>query len=141
MVEISYNKKNIIVLFIIMIIILFFIYKGFIAESNQYIKEYKNYLISINASQYYFDKLNKNKINNKRKIKDDKKIHNILLKMKNDLNYSIIMDEKLVTNLTLIKYSKNNKLKHVINDIVEYLNYQKQNFSDLYNLIENYNAT
>ena len=61
--------------------------------------------------------------------------------MKNDLNYSIIMDEKLVTNLTLIKYSKNNKLKHVINDIVEYLNYQKQNFSDLYNLIENYNAT
>ena len=141
MVEISYNKKNIIVLFIIMIIILFFIYKGFIAESNQYIKEYKNYLISINASQYYFDKLNKNKINNKRKIKDDEKIHNILLKMKNDLNYSIIMDEKLVTNLTLIKYSKNNKLKHVINDIVEYLNYQKQNFSDLYNLIENYNAT
>lgn len=141
MVEISYNKKNIIVLFIIMIIILFFIYKGFIADSNQYIKEYKNYLISINASQYYFDKLNKNKINNKRKIKDDEKIHNILLKMKNDLNYSIIMDEKLVTNLTLIKYSKNNKLKHVINDIVEYLNYQKQNFSDLYNLIENYNAT
>ncbi len=140
MVEISYNKKNIIVLFIIMIIILFFIYKGFIADSNQYIKEYKNYLISINASQYYFDKLNKNKINNKRKIKDDEKIHNILLKMKNDLNYSIIMDEKLVTNLTLIKYSKNNKLKHVINDIVEYLNYQKQNFSDLYNLIENYNA-
>ena len=140
MVEISYNKKNIIVLFIIMIIILFFIYKGFIAESNQYIKEYKNYLISINASQYYFDKLNKNKINNKRKIKDDEKIHNILLKMKNDLNYSIIMDEKIVTNLTLIKYSKNSKLKHVINDIVEYLNYQKQNFSDLYNLIENYNA-
>ena len=141
MVEISYNKKNIIVLFIIMIIILFFIYKGFIAESNQYIKEYKNYLISINASQYYFDKLNKNKINNKRKIKDDEKIHNILLKMKNDLNYSIIMDEKLVTNLTLIKYSKNNKLKHIINDIVEYLNYQKQNFSDLINLIENYNST
>ncbi len=141
MVEISYNKKNIIILFITMIIILFFIYKGFIAESNQYIKEYKNYLISINASQYYFDKLNKNKINNKRKIKDDEKIHNILLKMKNDLNYSIIMDEKLVTNLNLIKYSKNNKLKHVINDIVEYLNYQKQNFSDLYNLIENYNAT
>ena len=141
MVEISYNKKNIIVLFIIMIIILFFIYKGFIADSNQYIKEYKNYLISINASQYYFDKLNKNKINNKRKIKDDEKIHNILLKMKNDLNYSIIMDEKLVTNLNLIKYSKNNKLKHIINDIVEYLNYQKQNFSDLYNLIENYNAT
>ena len=140
MVEISYNKKNIIVLFIIMIIILFFIYKGFIADSNQYIKEYKNYLISINASQYSFDKLNKNKINNKRKIKDDKKIHNILLKMKNDLNYSIIMDEKIVTNLTLIKYSKNSKLKHVINDIVEYLNYQKQNFSDLYNLIENYNA-
>lgn len=141
MVEISYNKKNIIILFITMIIILFFIYKGFIADSNQYIKEYKNYLISINASQYYFDKLNKNKINNKRKIKDDEKIHNILLKMKNDLNYSIIMDEKLVTNLNLIKYSKNNKLKHVINDIVEYLNYQKQNFSDLYNLIENYNAT
>ena len=141
MVEISYNKKNIIILFITMIIILFFIYKGFIADSNQYIKEYKNYLISINASQYYFDKLDKNKINNKIKIKDDKKIHNILLKMKNDLNYSIIMDEKLVTNLTLIKYSKNNKLKHVINDIVEYLNYQKQNFSDLYNLIENYNAT
>ena len=141
MVEISYNKKNIIILFITMIIILFFIYKGFIADSNQYIKEYKNYLISINASQYYFDKLNKNKINNKRKIKDDEKIHNILLKMKNDLNYSIIMDEKIVTNLTLIKYSKNNKLKHVINDIVEYLNYQKQNFSDLYNLIENYNAT
>ena len=140
MVEISYNKKNIIILFITMIIILFFIYKGFIADSNQYIKEYKNYLISINASQYYFDKLNKNKINNKRKIKDDKKIHNILLKMKNDLNYSIIMDEKIVTNLTLIKYSKNSKLKHVINDIVEYLNYQKQNFSDLYNLIENYNA-
>ena len=141
MVEISYNKKNIIILFITMIIILFFIYKGFIADSNQYIKEYKNYLISINASQYYFDKLNKNKINNKRTIKDDEKIHNILLKMKNDLNYSIIMDEKIVTNLSLIKYSKNSKLKHVINDIVEYLNYQKQNFSDLYNLIENYNAT
>ena len=141
MVEISYNKKNIIILFITMIIILFFIYKGFIADSNQYIKEYKNYLISINASQYYFDKLNKNKINNKRKIKDDEKIHNILLKMKNDLNDSIIMDEKMVTNLTLIKYSKNNKLKHIINDIVEYLNYQKQNFSDLINLIENYNAT
>ena len=141
MVEITYNKKNIIILFITMIIILFFIYKGFIADSEQYIKEYKNYLINISAPQYYFDKINKNKINNKRKNNDEEKIHSILLKVKNDLNNSIKMDEKVITNLSLMKYSKNNKLKNIIKDMVEYLNYQKQNFSDLINLIEKYNVT
>ena len=141
MVEITYNKKNIIILFITMIIILFFIYKGFIADNDQYIKEYKNYLINISAPQYYFDKINKNKINNKRKNNDEEKIHSILLKVKNDLNNSIKMDEKVITNLSLMKYSKNNKLKNIIKDIVEYLNYQKQNFSDLINLIEKYNVT
>ena len=141
MVEITYNKKNIIILFITMIIILFFIYKGFIADSDQYIKEYKNYLINISAPQYYFDKINKNKINNKRKNNDEEKIHSILIKVKNDLNNSIKMDEKVITNLSLMKYSKNNKLKNIIKDMVEYLNYQKQNFSDLINLIEKYNVT
>ena len=124
-----------------MIIILFFIYKGFIADSDQYIKEYKNYLINISAPQYYFDKINKNKINNKRKNNDEEKIHSILINVKNDLNNSIKMDEKVITNLSLMKYSKNNKLKNIIKDMVEYLNYQKQNFSDLINLIEKYNVT
>ena len=61
MVEISNDKKNIIILFITMIIILLFIYKGFIADSDLYLKEYKNYLIKINATKYYFDKVDKNK--------------------------------------------------------------------------------
>ena len=148
MVEISYNKKNIIILFISMIIIFLFIYKGFILDSNHYLKEYKNYLISINASEYYFNKINKNKntwksliyIYNNKNI-GNWKIQELLLKIKNYLNNSINIDEKIKANLAKVKTSKNLKLKFIINDTNEYLNQRKKGYIDLINLIEKFNIT
>ena len=139
MVEISYNKKNIIILFISMIIIFLFIYKGFILDSNHYLKEYKNYLISINASEYYFNKINKNKNNNNNKNIGNWKIQELLLKIKNYLNNSINIDEKIKANLAKVKTSKNLKLKFIINDTNEYLNQRKKGYIDLINLIEKFN--
>ena len=142
MVEITYNKKNIIILFISMIIIFLFIYKGFILDSNHYIKEYKKYLISINASEYYFNKIDKNKINNNKNTNNDaKKLQELLLKIKIYLNNSINIDEKIKNNLSKENASKNLKLKYIIKHINNYLNQRKKNDIDLINLIEKFNSS
>ena len=142
MVEISNNKKNIIILFILMIIILLFIYKGFIADSNHYLEQYKNYLIAINASQYYFDKIDKNKITKNKKEKMTKeRIKDLLLKLKNALNNSININEKLIKNLSDIDFSKIRRFKSTIKDTVKHLNQNNKNNYDLLKTIDNYNIT
>ena len=139
MVEISNNKKNIIILFILMSIILLFIYKGFIADSNHYLEQYKNYLITINASQYYFDKIDKNKNNNdKNKIKDKEKIIELLLNIKNSLNDSINIKEKLIKNLNNIDYKNIKKLKSNINNTIKQLNHNRKIDNDIINIIDKY---
>ena len=142
MVEITNNKKNIIILFISMIIILFFIYKGFIADSDYYLKEYKNYLIKINASQYYFDKIDKNKNNNNKNRKIEKEtIKGLLLKIKNNLNCSININERIINNLTITKFSNIAKLKNIFNDTITYLNKQRKRDAELINIIDKLNIT
>ena len=118
MVEINNNKKNIILLFIIMIIILFFIYKGFIADSNQYLQDYKKYLISINASKYYFNKIEKNKKKNldKKKNKELIKVKEILLEIKSIIIQNIIDNQNIMNNLKNINYSDEDEIKEVINN-------------------------
>ena len=137
MVEISNDKKNIIILFITMIIILLFIYKGFIADSDLYLKEYKNYLIKINATKYYFDKVDKNK--NKKKKIDIEKIKELLLKIKKSLNKSININEKIIKNLSFIDFSKIKKIKSIINETIKYLNHKQIKDGNLLKLIEKYN--
>ena len=137
MVEISNDKKNIIILFITMIIILLFIYKGFIADSDLYLKEYKNYLIKINATKYYFDKVDKNK--NKKKKTDNEKIKELLLKIKKSLNKSININEKIIKNLSFIDFSKIKKIKSIINETIKYLNHKQKKDEDLLKVIEKYN--
>ena len=142
MVEITNNKKNIIILFISMIIILFFIYKGFIADSDHYLKEYKNYLIKINASQYYFDKIDKNKNNNNKNRKIEKEtIKGLLIKIKNNLNCSININERIINNLTITKFSNIAKLKNIFNDTITYLNEQRKRDAELINIIDELNIT
>ena len=137
MVEISNDKKNIIILFITMIIILLFIYKGFIANSDLYLKEYKNYLIKINATKYYFDKVDKNK--NKKKKIGNEKIKELLLKIKKSLNKSININEKIIKNLSFIDFSKIKKIKSIINETIKYLNHKQKKDEDLLKVIEKYN--
>ena len=137
MVEISNDKKNIIILFITMIIILLFIYKGFIADSDLYLKEYKNYLIKINATKYYFDKVDKNK--NKKKKIDNEKIKELLLKIKKSLNKSININEKIIKNLSFIDFSKIKKIKSIINETIKYLNHKQKKDEDLLKVMEKYN--
>ena len=142
MVEISNNKKNIIILFILMSIILLFIYKGFIADSNHYLEQYKNYLITINASQYYFEQIDKNKNNKVKKEKiENEKIKDLLLKLKNALNNSININAKLIKNLSDIDFTKIRKFKNVIKDTVKHLNQSNKNDYDLLKIIDNYTTT
>ena len=139
MVEINDNKKNIIILFISMIFILLFFYKGFISESDHYLLDYKNYLIKVNASQYYFDKIDKNKNNNdKNKIKDKEKIIELLLNIKNSLNDSININEKLIKNLNNIDYKNIKKLKSNINNTIKQLNHNRKIDNDIINIIDKY---
>ena len=139
MVEINDNKKNIIILFISMIFILLFFYKGFISDSDHYLLDYKNYLIKVNASQYYFDKIDKNKNNNdKNKIKDKEKIIELLLNIKNSLNDSININEKLIKNLNNIDYKNIKKLKSNINNTIKQLNHNRKIDNDIINIIDKY---
>ena len=139
MVEINDNKKNIIILFISMIFILLFFYKGFISDSDHYLLDYKNYLIKVNASQYYFDKIDKNKNNNeKNKIKDKEKIIELLLNIKNSLNDSINIKEKLIKNLNNIDYKNIKKLKSNINNTIKQLNHNRKIDNDIINIIDKY---
>ena len=142
MVEINYNKKNTIILFISMIFVLLFIYKGFITDNEHYLKDYNKYLIEINASQYYFDKINKNKNNNdKNKTKNNEKIKELLLNIKNSLNDSININEKIIKNLGNIDYKNIKKLKLNINDAIKQLNLNKKINNDISNMIEDYKIT
>lgn len=139
MVEINYNKKNVIILFISMIFVLLFIYKGFISDSDHYIKDYKNYLIKVNASQYYFDKIDKKKNNNgKNKIKDNEKIKELLLNIKNSLNDSININEKIIKKLGNIDYKNIKKLKSNINNTIKQLNHNRKIDNDIINIIDKY---
>ena len=139
MVEINDNKKNIIILFISMIFILLFFYKGFISDSDHYLLDYKNYLIKVNASQYYFDKIDKNKNNNdKNKIKDKEKIIELSLNIKNSLNDSINIKEKLIKNLNNIDYKNIKKLKSNINNTIKQLNHNRKIDNDIINIIDKY---
>ena len=121
MVEISNSKKNIILLFIIMIIILFFIYKGFIADNSHYLDELKNYLISINASKYYFKQFEKkNKIksfNKEKKVLEE--VINILMQIKDFINNSNNITKILINNLTIYNNTNLNELNKVIKNLVE----------------------
>ena len=126
--EITNNKKNIIILFIIMIIILFFTYKGFIADSSHYLEDYKKYLLSINASKYYFNKIEKNKkYSNKPKDKDKNELNYYLFKLKKIINNNINNNEKIVHNLKNLNFTDQNKLKLIINEIIKTLNETNNN--------------
>ncbi len=129
MVEISNNKKNIIILFIIMIIILFFIYKGFIADSSQYIEEYKKYLISINASKYYFKKIDKNKDNNKSiKDKESEKPKELFLKIEDLIKKSFNINNKIINDLNNINYTEQNNINITLyNTISSLIDINKNN--------------
>ena len=143
MVEINNSKKNIIILFLSMSFFLFFIYKGFFADSSHYLREYKNYLIRINASKYYFDKLEKNKIikEDKSNINKNKEFHELLLKIKHFINYYININEIIIEKLENNEYLSLVKLKRLLNDALKYLKQINKNNSDLLEVIEKYNKT
>ena len=136
MVEISNSKKNIIILFIIMIIILFFIYKGFIADNSHYLEEYKNYLISINASKYYFKQIEKNKKikSSNKEIKELEKVINILMQIKEFINNSNNITKIIINNLTINNNTNINELNKVITNLVE----AKENIDKIDEIIEKY---
>lgn len=118
MVEIRNSKKNIIILFIIMIILLFFLYKGFIADSSHYLEEYKNYLIKINASKYYFKKIEKNKNRlDKKENKELGKVNNILSKIKEGINKSNNITKIVKSNLETYNDTNLNELNKVIKNL------------------------
>lgn len=124
MVEIDNSKKNIIILFVSMIIILFFIYKGFIVDANLYLKEYKNYILSINTSNSYLSKIKRKKLNeinkdkNKnKKDKDSEKTKDFLIKIKEFTNKSIHNSNDILKYLNNINYKEINKMKKAINNV------------------------
>ena len=123
MVEIINNKKNIIILFTIMIAILFFIYKGFITDSNHYLQEYKNYLKSINASNYYFSKINKNnyKTKNKKEVKTEIN-KELLLKIETSLKNIINTNNQIINDLNNINNTEQNYINTMINNTIKSLN-------------------
>ena len=124
MVEIDNSKKNIIILFVSMIIILFFIYKGFIVDANLYLQEYKNYILSINTSNIYLSKIKRKKLNeinkdkNKnKKDKDSEKTKDFLIKIKEFTNKSIHNSNDILKYLNNINYKEINKMKKAINNV------------------------
>ena len=124
MVEIDNSKKNIIILFVSMIIILFFIYKGFIVDANLYLQEYKNYILSINTSNNYLSKIKRKKLNeinkdkNKnKKDKDSEKTKDFLIKIKEFTNKSIHNSNDILKYLNNINYKDINKMKKAINNV------------------------
>lgn len=124
MVEIDNSKKNIIILFVSMIIILFFIYKGFIVDANLYLQEYKNYILSINTSNNYLSKIKRKKLNeinkdkNKnKKDKDSEKTKDFLIKIKEFTNKSIHNSNDILKYLNNINYKEINKMKKAINNV------------------------
>ena len=124
MVEIDNSKKNIIILFVSMIIILFFIYKGFIVDANLYLQEYKNYILSINTSNNYLSKIKRKKLNeinkdkNKnQKDKDSEKTKDFLIKIKEFTNKSIHNSNDILKYLNNINYKEINKMKKAINNV------------------------
>ena len=124
MVEIDNSKKNIIILFVSMIIILFFIYKGFIVDANLYLQEYKNYILSINTSNIYLSKIKRKKLNeinkdkNKnKKDKDSEKTKDFLIIIKEFTNKSIHNSNDILKYLNNINYKEINKMKKAINNV------------------------
>ena len=119
-----------------MIIILFFIYKGFIADNSHYLEEYKNYLISINASKYYFKQIEKNKKikSSNKEIKELEKVINILMQIKEFINNSNNITKIIINNLTINNNTNINELNKVITNLVE----AKENIDKIDEIIEKY---
>ena len=147
MVEIDNSKKNIITLFTLMIIILFFIYKGFVSDNSIYFKEYKNYLININTSNYYLNKIKKYKLNNinteknkNKKIKNKEEIKDILLKIKSLIDISINNNQKIINNLNNINinYTDKEQLKKVIDNALKDIENTNKNDKNIKNIIKSY---
>ena len=145
MVEIDNSKKNIIILFVSMIIILFFIYKGFIVDANLYLQEYKNYILSINTSNNYLSKIKRKKLNeinkdkNKnKKDKDSEKTKDFLIKIKEFTNKSIHNSNDILKYLNNINYKEINKMKKAINNVKDLTKNINQNNEYILDAINNY---
>ena len=145
MVEIDNSKKNIIILFVSMIIILFFIYKGFIVDANHYMQEYKNYILSINTSNNYLSKIKRKKLNeinkdkNKnKKDKDSEKTKDFLIKIKEFTNKSIHNSNDILKYLNNINYKEINKMKKAINNVKDLTKNINQNNEYILDAINNY---
>ena len=145
MVEIDNSKKNIIILFVSMIIILFFIYKGFIVDANLYLQEYKNYILSINTSNNYLSKIKRKKLNeinkdkNKnKKDKDSEKTKDFLIKIKEFTNKSIHNSNDILKYLNNINYKEINKMKKAINNVKDLTKNINQNNEYILDEINNY---
>ena len=128
-----------------MIIILFFIYKGFIVDANLYLQEYKNYILSINTSNNYLNKIKRKKLNeinkdkNKnKKDKDIEKIKDFLIKIKEFTNKSIHNSNNILKDLNNLNYKEINKMKKTINNVKDLTkNINKYN-EFIYEAINNY---
>ena len=145
MVEIDNSKKNIIILFVSMIIILFFIYKGFIVDANLYLQEYKNYILSINTSNNYLSKIKRKKLNeinkdkNKnKKDKDSEKTKDFLIKIKEFTNKSIHNSNDILKYLNNINYKEINKMKKAINNVKDLTKNINQYNEYILDAIKNY---
>ena len=145
MVEIDNSKKNIIILFVSMIIILFFIYNEFIVYTNHYLQEYKNYILSINTSNRYISKIKRKKLNeinkdkNKnKKDKDSEKTKDFLIKIKEFTNKSIHNSNDILKYLNNINYKEINKMKKAINNVKDLTKNINQYNEYILDAIKNY---
>jgi len=146
------NKKSILILFVGIIFIFFFIYKGFFSDGNFYKDEYNKFL-NINFLENSTSILNNNKNNNKNN--NIKKIPNEIFEIQNDLyiiqsliqtvidkneqNIEIINNNiKNKSQLNISKFieedykSSNDKLKSTkdyLNEIKNKLKVMKENFN------------
>ena len=130
--EFDSKRKNIVSLFIFLIIIFLFLYKGFISDSKYYQIEYENYLLSINATNKLSNKIVKrsklstnNKIRNskkdKKKIpKEFEEMENIYMEIKSVISKSSMQSKKIIEELRRI--SENDKIKNNIDNIIQNIN-------------------
>ena len=130
--EFDSKRKNIVSLFIFLIIIFLFLYKGFISDSKYYQIEYENYLLSINATNKLSNKIVKrsklstnNKIRNskkdKKKIpKEFEEMENIYMEIKSVISKSSMQSKKIIEELRRI--SENDKFKNNMDNIIQNIN-------------------
>ena len=125
------KRASIVSLFLFLIIIFLFVYKGFISDSKYYQIEYENYLLSINATSKLTNKIVKRtKLSTKNKIGSSKKKHkipkefeeteNIYMQIKSMLTKSSMQSKKIVEELE--KIGENYKLKNNMSNVLIKLN-------------------